>query len=54
MYPAMVVTQDVVDLTDAWLARDLPGPIKRSLLESQDEIRRSLRARAFNQLLPKA
>ena len=54
MYPAMVVTQDVVDLTDTWLARDVPGPIRRSLLESQDELKRSLRARAFDQALPKA
>jgi aminopeptidase N len=53
MYPAMVVTQDVVDVTDTWLERDLPGPIKRSLLESQDEIKRSLRAREFDQALPK-
>jgi aminopeptidase N len=48
MYPKMVVTQDVVDVTDIWLARDLPGPIRRSLLESQDEIKRALRARAFD------
>ncbi|HEV2034631.1 MAG TPA: aminopeptidase N [Candidatus Dormibacteraeota bacterium] len=54
MYPAMVVTEDVVDLTDTWLARDLPGPVRRSLLESQDELKRSLRARAFDQALPKA
>jgi aminopeptidase N len=48
MYPDMVVTQEVVDLTDAWLARDLPGPVRRSLLESQDDLKRALRARAFN------
>ncbi len=48
MYPKMVVTQALVDLTDTWLARDLPGPIRRSLLESQDEIKRALRARAFD------
>ena len=54
MYPVMVVTQDVVDRTDAWLAHDLPGPMRRSLLESQDELKRALRARAFDQLLPMA
>ena len=52
MYPDMVVTQEVIDLTDAWLARNLPGPVRRSLLESQDDLRRALRARAFNILLP--
>ena len=52
MYPDMVVTQEVVDLTDAWLARDLPGPARRSLLESQDDLKRALRGRAFNILLP--
>jgi aminopeptidase N len=48
MYPGMVVTQEVVDLTDAWLAKELPGPVRRSLLESQDELKRALRGRAFN------
>jgi aminopeptidase N len=48
MYPDMVVTQEVLDLTDVWLARELPGPVRRSLLESQDYIRRALHARAFN------
>ena len=62
-YPRMVVTQELVDLGDEWLARDLPGPIRRSLLEGQDGTKRALRARAFDgsrlplqadQLLPKA
>ena len=48
MYPRMVVTQEVVDLTDACLARGMPGPVKRSLLESQDDLKRALRGRAFN------
>jgi aminopeptidase N len=48
MYPDMVVTQEVVDLTDAWLAKSLPGPVRRSLLESQDDLKRALRGRAFN------
>jgi aminopeptidase N len=49
MYPHMVVTQQVVDLTDRWLARDeVPGPIRRSILESEDDLKRALRARAFN------
>ncbi|MHB8380679.1 MAG: hypothetical protein ACYDB2_12355, partial [Acidimicrobiales bacterium] len=49
MYPRGVITQDVVDATDVALARDdLPGPLRRSLLESQDGIKRALRAQAFD------
>jgi len=48
MYPRAVISQDVVDATDAALERDLPGPIRRSLLESQDAIKRALRAQAFD------
>ena len=49
MYPDMVVTKAVVDLTDTWLKKELPGPVRRSLLECQDDLKRVLRARAFNQ-----
>ncbi len=48
MYPHAVITQEVVDATDAALATNLPGPIRRSLLESQDAIKRALRAQAFD------
>jgi aminopeptidase N len=49
MYPRAVITQEVVDATAVTLARaDLPGPLRRSLLESQDAIKRSLRAQAFD------
>ncbi|MEP6753415.1 MAG: aminopeptidase N, partial [Candidatus Dormiibacterota bacterium] len=50
MYPMMVVKQEVVDLTYKWLARggEIPGPIRRSLLESEDDLKRALRARKFN------
>jgi aminopeptidase N len=48
MYPRAVITQEVVDATDAALATDLPGPLKRALLESQDGIKRALRAQAFD------
>jgi len=50
MYPHTVITKSVVELTDAWLAKgtDVPGPIRRSLLESQDDLKRALRARTFN------
>jgi aminopeptidase N len=49
MYPTTIVTPEVVTLTDKWLARDLPAPMRRSLLESQDEVKRALRTRAFDQ-----
>jgi aminopeptidase N len=48
MYPRAVITQEVVDATDAALAKDLPAPLRRSLLESQDAIKRALRAQAFD------
>ena len=50
MYPRMVVSQKVLDLTDAWLAGpyEVPGPVRRALLESQDDLRRALKGRAFN------
>jgi aminopeptidase N len=50
MYPHMVITPAVVGLTDNWLAdtAEVPGPIRRSLLEAQDDLKRALRARAFN------
>jgi aminopeptidase N len=48
MYPRAVIAQEVVDATDAALATDLPGPLRRTLLESQDGIKRALRAQAFD------
>ena len=48
MYPRAVIMPEVVDATDTALARDLPGPVRRSLLESQDAIKRALRAQAFD------
>jgi aminopeptidase N len=47
-YPRAVITQEVVDATDAALANDLPPPLRRTLLESQDAIKRALRAQAFD------
>jgi aminopeptidase N len=52
MYPITIITPEVVTLTDQWLARDLPGPARRSLLESQDGIKRALRTRAFDSSRP--
>jgi len=47
-YPVTIVTPELVALVDRWLERDLPGPVRRSLLESQDATKRALRARAFD------
>jgi aminopeptidase N len=48
MYPRSVISPEVVNATDAALATDLPGPLRRTLLESQDGIKRALRAQAFD------
>jgi aminopeptidase N len=48
MYPRAVITQQVADATEAALAQDLPAPLRRTLLESQDAIKRALRAQAFD------
>jgi len=48
MFPHAVISQDVIAATDAALAQDLPGPVRRVLLESQDGIKRALRAQAFD------
>jgi len=48
MFPALMVRPDVIDLVEEVLAGDLPGPVRRSLLESQDDMSRALRARNFD------
>jgi aminopeptidase N len=48
MFPSSIVRPDVVDLIDEVLAGELPGPVRRSLLESQDDLARELRARQFD------
>ena len=46
MYPAAVVTQEVVDLVDGMLKKpDLPGPVRRALMEARDGTQRELRTR---------
>jgi aminopeptidase N len=52
MYPMTIVTPEVAKLTGTWLERELPGPIRRSLLESQDWIKRQLRTREFDSSPP--
>jgi aminopeptidase N len=48
MYPRAVLTQELVDATERALERDLPGPVRRALLESQDAVRRALRAQTLD------
>ena len=47
LYPGALIGQEVLDATDRALAGDaLPGPVRRILLESQDQMARALRGRA--------
>ncbi len=48
MYPEMIVRPDVIELVEETLAGEVPGPVRRALLESQDDTARLLRARAFD------
>ena len=48
MFPALIVRPDLLELVDEVLAGDLPGPVRRSLMESQDDMARELRARVFD------
>src|SRR5205814_949858 len=47
MYPEMIIRADVIELVEETLAGDVPGPVRRALLESQDDTARVLRAREF-------
>ncbi len=49
MYPHTVVDERVVTRTDDYLRRDdVPGPLRRQLLEGKDGIERALRARELD------
>jgi aminopeptidase N len=46
MYPNLIVRQETVDRTDRYLAApDVPGPVRRLLLEGKDGVVRAMRAR---------
>jgi aminopeptidase N len=47
MYPD-VYKQEVLDRTDELLAKDVPTPVRRLLLEQKDDTRRVMRARAVD------
>ncbi len=46
LYPALLVSQAVLDRTDAFLAGDVPPALRRLVLEGRDGVARALRARA--------
>lgn len=48
MYPVTIITPEVVAMVDQYLQRNLPGPMRRALLESQDLTKRALRTRALD------
>jgi hypothetical protein len=47
-----MVRADVIELVEATLAGELPGPMHRALLELQDDTARMLRVRAFDASAP--
>jgi len=48
MYPSAIVREDVIELVGEVLAGELPGPVRRALMEAQDGTARELRARRFD------
>ncbi|WP_037605204.1 aminopeptidase N [Streptacidiphilus rugosus] len=47
LYPAIQVSQETLDLTDAWLAANDPAPaLRRMVVESRSGVERALRAQA--------
>ncbi|HEY3503900.1 MAG TPA: aminopeptidase N [Actinocatenispora sp.] len=45
-YPSLLVDNETVAATDAWLAGDHPAPLRRLVAEGKDGVRRALAARA--------
>ncbi|HET9410714.1 MAG TPA: ERAP1-like C-terminal domain-containing protein, partial [Candidatus Dormibacteraeota bacterium] len=52
MFPSAIVREDVIDLVGEVLSGELPGPVRRALMEAQDGTARELRARRFDSALP--
>jgi aminopeptidase N len=49
MYPHLIIEEPTVARTDEYLARpDVPGPVRRLLLEGKDGVLRAMRARAVD------
>jgi aminopeptidase N len=49
MFPSVVVGDQTIKTTDQYLAREnVPGPVRRVLLEAKDSMQRAMRARAVD------
>jgi len=49
MYPTVVVGEETIRATDRYLAgQNVPGPIRRVLLEAKDNMERAMRGRAVD------
>jgi aminopeptidase N len=48
MYPGIVVGEETVRLTDAYLALEIPAPLRRLVIEGRDGMQRAMRARAVD------
>jgi aminopeptidase N len=49
MFPSVVVGDHTIKVTDQYLAREnVPGPVRRVLLEAKDSMQRAMRARAVD------
>src|ERR1700737_2259815 len=49
MYPSVVVDDHTIKVTDQYLAREnVPGPVRRVLVEAKDSMQRAMRARAVD------
>ncbi|MDQ6712019.1 MAG: aminopeptidase N, partial [Candidatus Dormibacteraeota bacterium] len=49
MFPSVIVDDNTIKVTDQYLAREnVPGPVRRVLLEAKDSMQRAMRARAID------
>ncbi|MFH0412191.1 aminopeptidase N [Corynebacterium sp. L4756] len=48
LYPSWIVEQSTIDATDAFLASELPGGLRRAVTEERDRLARVLRNRAID------
>ena len=49
MFPSVIVDDHTIKVTDQYLAREnVPGPVRRVLLEAKDSMQRAMRARAVD------
>jgi hypothetical protein len=49
MFPSVIVGDHTIKVTDQYLAREnVPGPVRRVLLEAKDSMQRAMRARGVD------